>query len=63
MYVYIFNMYLIKVVRNLVLYVCMYVCSCVLVNEYLFYESLLRKIILFFNYLVIYIGNYFLGVL
>lgn len=63
MYVYIFNMYLIKVVRNLVLYVCMYVCSCVLVNDYLFYESLLRKIILFFNYFVIYIGNYFLGVL
>lgn len=63
MYVYILNMYLIKVVFNLVLYVCMYVCSCVLVNDYLFYESLLRKIILFFNYFVIYIGNYFLGVL
>lgn len=63
MHVYILNMHLIKVVLNLVLHACMYVCSCVLVNDHSLYESLLRKTTLFFNHFVIHTGNYFSGAL
>lgn len=65
MHIYILNMHLIKVVLNLVLHACMYVCSCVLVNDHPLYESLLRKTIytLFSNHFVIHTGNYFSGAL